>query len=258
MFVSVTAPKRIPVLKYTADYFMNAYNYNHSGIVIDGMFLTKGCNNCNYPLFDEVYNAYHEAGMNPVSTNISYPQILSTNNSWNHMERYHPYYTRQRNKNHSQKIHKKCIIVNHYTHLTGIKAFEMFPTADYIIFLEDDVAIYKNFFTVLKELLDNFDENKYSLLKLATPSNKKSNGIVLRQCIWGWWGIVMTKQQFERYIKYSTYSEYTDCGDTLVCNLANTINLHFKVNRVMYHFGRQKKIQPRMEKYYNGFYDYDD
>ena len=45
----VTAPKKIPMIVYTAEYLANAYKNGHEGIIIDGVFITKGCDDCNYP-----------------------------------------------------------------------------------------------------------------------------------------------------------------------------------------------------------------
>ncbi|KAL7712154.1 Uncharacterized protein QTN25_010225 [Entamoeba marina] len=254
VFISVTAPKKIPVLKYTANYFINAYKYGHDGIKVDGMFLTKGCEKCKHPILDEAYNMYEKAGMNPVKLSIEHPQILTKNNSWNYYERYHPYYNIRQANGVSLRLEKKYLIVNHYTHNSGILAFEMFPNADYIVFLEDDVAVYKNFFPLLKQLLDQFDENRYSLLKLATHRNLESNGDVSKKCIWGWWGITMSKSQFERYIRFEKASEYTECGDSLVCYLSRLINKNFQVNKIMYHFGKDRVIPERIDKYYNGIH----
>ena len=40
--ISLAAPKKVPMLKYTIDYFLNAYNFNHEGINIDEFILAKG------------------------------------------------------------------------------------------------------------------------------------------------------------------------------------------------------------------------
>ncbi|KAL7721405.1 Uncharacterized protein QTN25_001822 [Entamoeba marina] len=258
LFITVAAPKKIPMLQYTSEYFINAYNYNHDGIVVDGMFLTKGCFDCDFPLMDEVYNDYKRARMNPISLNIPPPLYTNFSKSWI-MEKYHPFFPKQYMPTLDLKLYKKNIIISHFTHYSGIYAVEMFPNADYIIFLEDDVAVYKNFFSLLKQLFDQFEDDKYSMLKIATPRDKvysgdlgKSKNDMKKGCVWGWWGTTMTIPRFNQYIRYTTFTNYTYCGDMLTCAFGLMLDKPYQISRIMHHYGRDKKIKPKIPKYYDG------
>ncbi|KAL7721407.1 Uncharacterized protein QTN25_001824 [Entamoeba marina] len=190
MFVSIAAPKKISMLKYSSEYLINVYNYNHTGIVIDGMFITKGCGCYVYfHFFDELYNNYKEAGMSPISLQILPTFFVTFDDSWFSHEMYHSYFPRHRNDIYAY-------------------AAEMSPNADYIIFLKEDVAVYKNFFVLLKQLLDQYYDNKYTILKLATDNNRRLSTDLKKTYAYGWWGITITMQRFHQYILFVTYADY--------------------------------------------------
>ena len=63
----ISSPKKIPMLDYTIEYFLNSYNYNHENFVIDGFYLSKGCE-CDHP---EIYNVAESLKSNGIKTYVN-------------------------------------------------------------------------------------------------------------------------------------------------------------------------------------------
>ena len=101
-FIMLTSPKKIPMLTYTIEYFIHAYEYSKGDIVIDGFFIGKGCE-CDHPEYDEVIQLLNSKGIPTYgvdfNTDIVHIDNIKVQNLINYYS--HIYYD-NRNHHHSE------------------------------------------------------------------------------------------------------------------------------------------------------------
>ncbi len=92
--------------------------------------------------------------------------------------------------------------------LLGMKeAFEL--TSDYVIYIEDDLIVFKNYFQYL-DVLMNMDCGKVSVYSAYTPEDGDDVNKVYRTHRYAAWASVILKDFFEDYIKPCVSAVYYD------------------------------------------------
>jgi len=247
----VTAPKKIPMIVYTAEYLANAYKNGHEGIIIDGVFITKGCDDCNYPDMQEAVDIMKEAGI---------PVYLTANSDFgkkNKDEKYQkwlsdyfqPWYYQTK---FDIGTMMKFNVVNHYFNYTLDTAMKTFPNFDYVLYLEDDVAIHRDCFKRMSQIMDEYDslKNKVLSTQLCCWFCNLNKGIYDNMCIFGFYGKMFHKSQLRKYLKLQKFEKYVICGDAVECPWTKAGQGGKYFEKLMYHFGRDHKIQRKDPQYY--------
>ena len=170
----ISSPKKIPMLTYTIEYFLNAYYYNHDGFVIDGFYLSKGCE-CDH---SEIYNVAELLKSNGIKTyvndNLDF-YIKEGTDRMNKMKNFHSWwanaYLLKYAPNQKYQTTLLYMKVNSFFNQTLqiIKKNQGYP--EYILFLEDDVAFRKSFFIELKEYMEMGED--VVATKIAYPPKTK-------------------------------------------------------------------------------------
>ena len=169
--ILLAAPKKIPMLTYTIDYFLNAYNHYHKGIEIEEFYLVKGTDQ-PFPDIDKAAKKLRESGIN---VNDDIP-LYDWKEGTDVFEKFKNYYTRfwaEYSYNFWKKQRfswiNKDSVINYYNYQVIEKIYKKkndYP--DYLLFIEDDVAMKKTFFIELEKQL-NVKYNDESAIKLAFP-----------------------------------------------------------------------------------------
>ena len=255
--IVVAAPKKIPMLTYTIDYFLNAYNYNHEGINIEEFYLVKGTEH-PFPEMDECAKKMRDNGINVNNDIYEYEWKEGTKtykNFVNYITRFRAEYSENFWKDQSFSSMIKDSVINYYNYqvIEKIKQSQGdYP--DYLLFVEDDVAMKKTWFIELRKMLFIKDPTESSLKICYLKQHKP----VLQEyftsknsCAWGFWGVLLNKEQMRNWDRLSHFLPYGYCGDQFHCMMVWWFDKRIRMKELWYHFGRDKNIKPRIRKYWN-------
>ena len=154
---------------------------------------------------------------------------------------------------HHDHFVKNAIVTNFFQQIIN-EMEKTTPNYDYLLFLEDDVAFYKNFFVKLYKEMNKQYQNEL-LIKLAyidyykipeTHWKLPRNG-----CPWGFWGMLYNKQQLRQWKVFGLYQTYSLTGDLYHCEMYKTYNQTIRMIEISYHFGRDEYIRRRDQKFWN-------
>ena len=254
--VLLTAPKKIPMLTYTIEYFLHSYEYNNGGIIIDGFFMGKGCD-CDHPEVDDAVKLLNSKGIpaydvklknDIVDSNSDIRQKLYNFFSSIWYDHYSNFYY---HIDHDLMI-KDTIITYYFDQL--IEEMERkTPNYEYMLFLEDDVAFNKDFFLKLSKEMDISYDGEL-LMKLAfTPDYRIPElhwKLPRLACVWGFWGMLYTPAQLQKWKKFGKFQTYSLTGDLYQCELYRMLDESMRLVEISYHFGRDKNIKPRDERFW--------
>ena len=254
--VLLSAPKKIPMLTYTIEYFLHAYNYNNGGIIIDGIFMGKGCN-CDHPEFDQAVKTLKENGFPTYDVDLN-KDVLDVNSEFG--KRFFNFYSGLWNDMHcichpilDYAYMKTVLIITDFTHQLIDEMERKTPNYEYVLFLEDDVAFNKDFFVRLSEEMDKKYEDEL-LMKLAYPHYYRipeTHWKLPRDaCIWGYWGMLYDRYQLKQWKKFGKYQTYMIAGDLYHGEMYKMFNQSIRMEEISYHFGRDKEIKPRDERFW--------
>ncbi|EMD44640.1 hypothetical protein EHI8A_189100 [Entamoeba histolytica HM-1:IMSS-B] len=247
----LTAPKRLPMIVYTADYIVNAYKYGHPGIVIDAIFLSNGCNGCKNPDILEAAKIFREAGINTILTNIT-SEDYDNEQFYSHlMDIYESIFPLRGASDYVPFGHKKFNRINYYFYKTADMAVKQYPLFDYVLFLEDDQAFYKNAFFRLKKLFDSYNltgDHVETHLIPNVPSPESDNA---KGCIWGYYGKLQNRKEYFRFRKLAKFDKWIRCGDIVQCLWVDASDMPSRRLNLGHHFGRDSYIKRYDPKYYN-------
>ena len=255
--ILLAAPKKIPMLTYTIDYFLNAYNHYHKGIEIEEFYLVKGTDQ-PFPDIDKAAKKLRESGIN---VNDDIP-LYDWKEGTDVFEKFKNYYTRfwaEYSYNFWKKQRfswiNKDSVINYYNYQVIEKIFKKkndYP--DYLLFIEDDVAMKKTFFIELEKQL-NVKYNDESALKLAFPPyyNTDTVGYFTNKhnCVWGFFGVLLNKEQQRNWLRLAHFLPFGYCGDQFHCMMVWWFDKRVRLHGLWYHFGRDKNIVPRIKKYWS-------
>ena len=246
----LSAPKNIPMINYTCDYLINAFQRKPDEIIIDHFYFIKGCHNCSYDEMDIAMKEMNSNGMNTSILEIPQFEWIHKNNIYAFEEMYHSLWSEDKRNYRHYEHHKKDNIVTYYFHEGIKKVLENEPLTNYLMFFEDDVSLHRDSFQYLKDLFDNYGPR--TMTKYATPLKVKEDGYFDPKiaCIWGWWGTIMSRFEIERYLTFIKFNPWTYCGDMLFCDLGILIDQPMYLKQFGRHFGRDKVIKPRDPNYY--------
>ena len=257
-FILLTAPKKIPMLTYTIEYFIHAYEYSKGDIVIDGFFLGKGCD-CDHPEYDEAIKLMNSKGIPtygvPFNTDIQNVESEKVKHLLNY---YSSLYHDLRNHHHGgiefdKFLHLYSPVTDFFDQL--IEGMDnVCKTYDHVLFLENDIAFPKNFFERITNEFNKHVENEM-MMKIAYPSYLRFPEVHLklprRECPWGFWGIIFTREKVNMYKKYSHYLRLAFTGDLYHCELYLSYDQSIRMLDIIYHFGKDSNIQPRDPRFWN-------
>ena len=255
--ILVSAPKKIPMLTYTIDYFLNAYNFNHEGINIEEFYLVKGTPDY-FPEMKQCSQKLKEAG---IKVNEFLPEYEMKKGT-DYYKKWENYYIRfwaeySYNFRKEQKLYWtfKESLVNYYNYQAIDEILKKKKDySDYVLFIEDDIAMKKTWFVELKELLSKKNDNesalKISYFEIHKPDN---NGYYSKKydCVFGFFGILLNKQQFRNWYRLSHFLPYGYCGDQFHCMMSWWFDKKIRMKQLWHHFGRDNKIIPKNPKYWN-------
>ena len=254
----ISSPKKIPMLTFTIEYFLNAYNYNHDGFVIDSFYLTKGCEG-DHP---EIYKVANQLKSNGIPVHVHDKIDFYIKDGTEMMKKMENYQSWIENndivRNRIGQSYDKTLLymkVNSYFNqtLNVIKEEQGYP--EYILFLEDDVAFQKSFFINLRNKM--VMEKKFAAMKVAFPPNtgKDEKGFFSNNskggCPWGFWGLLMNRKQLKRWELFHHYVPHGMCADRFACELVYIYDKKIKLNEYAYHFGRDSIIKRREKRFWN-------
>ena len=239
----VTNPKKIPMIIYTADYLINSYKRNHGNIIIDGLFVTKGCLDCQHPDLDEAKKMIEKAGI---------PVYINPRKDHNkiHTQKYREFVN-----DIFQPMHlmdpvthtghlTKHDSINNYFNSTLTYALDTFPNTEYVLFIEDDIAFYKNGFKGLSKLIKNYhkDQDKVISSMIGCYQCDLKRGIQTK-CFWGYFAKLFNRKELISFIKLQKFSWHIKCGDAVECSWQTAMGKGRRLEHFVYHFGRDKSIK---------------
>ena len=144
------------MILYTTEYLINSYKYGHGNLVIDGIFLTKGCYGCYFPLLNEVKSLFRKEKIpiHILETRSGEDRELYKNGVW--LDDLYIAWQKQ-NTHHTRHYNMKSNRIDHFFNNSLTKALYLFPNTDYVLYLEDDVAFYKDGFQKIAKIIDNYE-----------------------------------------------------------------------------------------------------
>ncbi|BFU19128.1 hypothetical protein KM1_150190 [Entamoeba histolytica HM-3:IMSS] len=248
--IMLGAPKEVPMLNYSVEYLLNAYERKPPEIVIDHFYFVKGCNHCPHPEMEMANFELQKHGINSSIANFEPFKWIQPSNIYSFEEMYHSLWSEDQRAYRNFGHHKKDNIVTYYFHQGAQLALKEFNNTDFIMFFEDDQSIHRNSFVFLKQVFDSYGPR--TLTKYATPLRATNDGYYDPNvaCIWGWWGTLMSNHELKRYLSFIKFNPWTYCGDMLFCDLGRLIDQPFYLRRMARHFGRDKDIMPKDPDYY--------
>ena len=254
--ILLSAPKKIPMLTYTIDYFLNAYNYNRGDIIIDGFFMGKGCD-CEHVELYDVMNKLKNNGIPTYDVQLN-KDVLYDDSEF--MKKFYDFYSSAWNDNHQyyyemidHSYMKILITVTNFFHQLIDEMERITPKYEYILFLEDDVAFQKDFFVKLSEEMKKTYDDEL-LMKLAYYIDYKipdTHWKLPRDgCVWGFWGMLYNREQLKQYKTFGKYQNFLLTGDLYHCEMYRMFNQSIRMVEIAYHFGRDKEINPRDKRFW--------
>lgn len=243
VILMISAPKKVPMIVYTADYFVNSYKKGHGDIVIDGVFITKGCDGCEHPDVDEAKKIIETAGIPVFINDRTDKDILYDENymQWSY-DFFQPWYLVVSDVPMHRMV--KSDRINTYFNSTLTYALEKFPETEYVLYLEDDVAIYSNGFSGLDSLIKNYknDEKKAISSQIGCHKCKMKRGVQTK-CIYGFFSKFFNRNELKTFLRLQKFSWHVVCGDAVECMWQKATGLGRRLEHFLYHFGRNKNIK---------------
>ena len=255
--ILVAAPKKVPMLTYTIEYFLNAYNYDHEDINVDNFYLIKGIES-KYEEHEYNVNLLKAAGINVLSDNLIHDFHMGTEYYEKIFLDYYLMFCGEFEGTHARTYSFeeafKENIVNYYVYqiMEKVKKYQGVP--DNVLFLEDDVAMPKTMFSKISKYLDKKGKEYVSTKLASQPSFRNphdGDAYTQNGCPWGYWGLLLRKDQYIAWEKFSKVIPYGYCGDTFHCRIRDLFSRKIRMEEIFYHFGRDKNIKPRNPKYWN-------
>lgn len=251
VIVMIAGPKKIPMILYTAEYLINSYQYDHVNVEIDGVFLTKGCYGCDFPLLKDVENLFKEAKIpihlletNKYETIEKYQDGSWVNElyaAWGVHSSFHPaWYLTKANR------------INSYFNHSLTAALEKHPNTEYVLYLEDDVAFYKDSFQKLAKVLNNYDDGREGSSSTQIGCHRCNfKEEIIKECFWGYFAKLFNRQELYTFIKLQKYAKYNLCGDAVECDWLIGTGIGKRLFHFIYHFGRDKTIDRRDPRFFD-------
>ncbi|ELP87140.1 hypothetical protein EIN_497050 [Entamoeba invadens IP1] len=259
-FVMWTYPKKVPFLEYTIDYFLHAYNYNHAGIKIDGVFITLGCENCDFPVFEDSIGKLMKNNITVFNVTTQHPPYSDDTFRQHAKDKFESWFqdmrkdTTNRRQHHRYNNFEKDNLVNYHAVEIAKYATETVDP-DFLIFFEDDIAIEKRFFEKLKPILDNYTDGDKILTRVLLNIKKYEKIKVQRAndrvCVAGFFGMVLGKREFKRWKKFQKYNNLGYCGDAFHCYMKLFLNMTLNLSQFGRHIGRDHRPTPRESRYWD-------
>ena len=255
--ILVAAPKKIPMLTYTIDYFLNAYNYNHEGIEIEEFYLVKGTE-IPFPEMDDCAQKLRDVGIRTNNDTYEYEWKEGTET----FRKFENYWVRFRAE-HAENFWKdfrfkwarKDNMINYYNYQAIDKIKQKkngYP--DYLLFIEDDMAMKKTWFVELRKMLEIRDPTESSLkISYLSQHQPDENGYYFHKdsCAYGFFDVLLNDVQFRNWDRLSHFLPYGYCGDQFHCMMMWWYDKRIRMNQLWYHFGRDKEIIPRDPSYWD-------
>ena len=255
--ILVAAPKKIPMLTYTIDYFLNAYNYNHEGIEIEEFYLVKGTE-IPFPEMDECAQKLRDVGIQTNNDTYEYEWKEGTD-LHNKFKNFYVRFRAEFGENFWDDMRytwsNKDNMINYYNYqaIDKIKKKKNgYP--DYLLFIEDDMAMKKTWFVELRKMLEIRDPTESSLkisYLLQHPPDENGYYFHKDSCAYGFFGVLLNDVQFRNWDRLSHFLPYGYCGDQFHCMMMWWYDKRIRMNQLWYHFGRDKEIIPRDPSYWD-------
>ncbi|ELP87872.1 hypothetical protein EIN_274490 [Entamoeba invadens IP1] len=250
VFTMAVGPKSHNYLHETMDYFLHAYNFNHLGIKID-LFFTKGCENCQFPEFDKELNRLSNYDFKVY--NVSFKMIpvnkLEDKGMVKFQEKFESWVVDFRKDTVNEREEScywwyiKDSKINHYAFSLARYA-KQYTDADYILFLEDDILIKKDFFVTLKNVLDQYKDGKQVATRTMICQDKyndiKVHNKQLGFCVAGFFGILLGKREFKKINKFWKYMNWGVCVDAYNCYMDDFLNMSTPMFQTAKHVGWER------------------
>ena len=231
------------MIVYTADYFVNSYKKGHGDIVIDGVFITKGCDGCEHPDIDEAKRIIETTGIPVFINNRTDKNILYDENyiNWTH-DFFQPWHLIVPHLD--IKFLSKSDRINIYFNSTLTLALESFPKTEYVLYLEDDVAFYPQGFSGLDSFIKNYHthEKKSISSQIGCYRCNLKRGFQTK-CIWGFFSKLLNKNELKTFLKLQKFSWHVVCGDAVECEWQKATGSGKTLEHFLYHFGRDRNIK---------------
>ena len=254
--VLVSAPKKIPMLTYTIEYIIHAYEYNKGDIIIDGVFIGKGCD-CDYPDVSENVELLNKFGIPAFEINMD-KQILDSNSDV--FKNAHEYYS-----NIWHDIHQFRHPVEYVSYYKGARvtyffdqlmdaAKKQFPNFDYLLTMEDDVASPKDFFIKLTNEMNKKYDNEFMIKTGFQPYHRLSEThwkLPRDICVWGYYGNLFNQKQLNEFLRFRHYQIYVHTGDLYPCEVYRIFDKSIRMSEIVRHFGHDKRVKRRDPKFWD-------
>ncbi|BFU25500.1 hypothetical protein EHI8A_110820 [Entamoeba histolytica HM-1:IMSS-B] len=248
----IGSPKKLPMLIYSAEYLANSYLHGHDDIVIDGVFLTKGCHTCDYKDIDEAEKILNDAGIKTFITPVN-SNIIENNEMMKKLINiYESIFMLRKEGDYKVDGHLKFNRINFYFYETVKYALSLFPQTDFVLFMEDDEALKRNAFSKLSSVLNYISKNDKSMFESRIiPSIKGAfdNGLS-PHCWWGFYGKLLNRRQLNKFLKVQKFSKFIRCGDVAQCDWIPATHEKEYIQNLGHHFGRDSKIIRKDPNFY--------
>ncbi|ELP89624.1 hypothetical protein EIN_041990 [Entamoeba invadens IP1] len=242
------------------DYFIHAYNHDHINFTVDFMFV-KGCQKvCDYPSFDKQISRLIQYGIKVYNVSLDSIPLNKVED---------PGMTKYQDKFESWIIdYRKDIVnerngtvyswfvkdntINHYAFTLARYAMQT-TNADFLMFLEDDIVVQKNFFTIIRNTIRDYKEGQYVAIKTMIADEKnmkyKFHDKQLGFCIASLFGVMLGKKEFKKVEKFHKYIKWGVCVDAYSCYMDDFLNMSTVMFNTAKHIGYEKP-----KSYYSKFW----